>query len=73
MYIMCVLFVQRFETRGRRFTNDHFYYFIYSRSSALIYLYLGTNVKRPAMQLAIKAKKSPFEVFKSEHPAEGNI
>ena len=27
MYIMCVVFVQRFEPRGRRFTNFHDYYY----------------------------------------------
>ena len=28
MYIMYVMFDQRFETRGRRFTNFHYYYYL---------------------------------------------
>ena len=32
MYIMCVLFVQRFDPRGRRFTNFHFYYYYYKEA-----------------------------------------
>ena len=29
MYIMCAVFVQRFELRGRRFTNFHHCYYFY--------------------------------------------
>ena len=28
MYTVCVMFIQRFETRGRRFTNFHYYYYV---------------------------------------------
>ena len=32
MYIMCVMFVQRFEPQGRRLTNFYYYYYYYYES-----------------------------------------
>ena len=46
MHIMCIVFVQHFESQGRRFTNVHYYHYYYEMFSGFLSFRLSAGTDR---------------------------